>query len=731
MYQNVVITDEVMVTDERGMVEIDFNLDQDALLETLSKLSGNVAKNAKQQNSIDESLKSLKTFVDVNVSKLIRGSVTTDEVMKRQSETIGKIQAEVKMLGTTAVRKDDFDKFEKSSSTKLKKCELFVDEVASGSNAALTNTMKHFLESFLPKWFEPQSVKMNKRIADELEAKSDQIRATTFLQMQQMSEKMLEQKHEIGQLKASLELMAAMLESQKDGGGALGGSAPTKGHPTAAEKRDEASIAASATVNHIQAKLSAVEGLVRDVKVRTERLSAAQDSMATAIGMKPKRIAPSTAGSPSAGPLPSFADSRHRPSVPSSEASPTVPAIRQAPVAEKAKPLPLLAVSGDDDELREPGDSDNQRGDSFTRQPAINPTDFNPGEELHDRNVRSVSPSKWGVVRQAVTPQPADTVADSEQPLFVTRLKEELLRSNVEALQAKQKEMQDEMMKFKAALDLRVKEQLAEKVGLATLKDHLSRNRDQSLYANVSKCLSSIEELRKSKLDNQDITKLLQSKAEKTALDLKVDVNFFRTTIEQTDFRIGEIAAEVKAMKVATSAAERNTNAAIKEMRASMGLGMPGSGGLPPGLGGLGQMPAMGHVSAVGQLLPMGQMSGLSPVDAALYPPRPPGMGVTFPNPGGLDGHPPMRRDQSERTLSPPKRSVSKRGSTAEGMKKKLPEVPATVEVPTGAPAAPTSLPSLSHLLFKVEPEQYKALRAESEKEGKPLVTPRPPPDEK
>ena len=693
MYQNVVITDEVLVTDEKGMVEIDFNLDQDILLDTLSKLASTVAKNGKHQNSIDETLKSLKTFVDVNVSKLIRGSVSTDEIMKRQSEQLGKLQADVKAMQLAMVKKEDFDKFDRSMSTSVKKCELFVDEVASGVNAAMTSNMRHFLDAYLPKWFEPQSVKMNQRIADEIEAKADSIRSATFLQMQHVTDKVTEQRLELVALRAHVDKLMAMIDSQKE----TTASSPTTskgGHPTAAERRDEAAIASSATVNHMLAKLSAVEALVRDVKARTDRLSSMQDSLAQSIGIKPNSLL-------SRGKLKPVASAEN---LVQQQQLQEQQSIRSVP---SQQPLPLPQKK----------DDTSTSSDVEDERPTANFHELSGLREAPEV-MRSESPSRWGVVRAAVTStsptseQAGGIFGGGAESTFVGRLKEELLRHNLEMTQAKQKEMQEDMQRFTSALEFKIKEQLADKVSIATLKDHISRNRDQALYANVSKCLAGVDQLKKSKLDVADLVKMLQMKADKNAIDGKVDGNLFRTTVEQMEYRLGEMSTEVKSLKVSTQSLERTTVQTMREVRAVSMLQRGGSAG---GGGG-------------------GGVTG-SPCDTGLVSPRPP---VSFSASAGLEAHQPLRRDQSERTLSPPKRQMSKRGSTsADGLKKKqserqlLPESSAGGETPAGAPAALTSLPSLSHLLFKVDQDDYKALRATTEKEGRPLVMPRPPHDDK
>lgn len=757
MYQNIVITDEVLVADEKGMVEIDFALDQDILLDSLGKLATTIAKNAKAQNSLDETLKSLKTFVDVNVAKLIRSSTTADEVMKRQAETVGKMQTELKMLGTFAIRRDEYEKFEKQASAKLKKCELFVDEAATYTNSTLAANMGRYLETYLPKWFEPQSVKMNKRIADELETKADQMRAASFLQMQQMGDKLLDQKHEIAQLRLLVEKLTATVESYQAGGGGGVGAAGAggKGHPSAAERQSEAALASSATINHLQAKMGALDNLMRDMKARTDRIATLQDTMASAMGIKQKKPAQgiatlqaasilttsvrmsgpasprsTTAASPLNVPPPA---PTHQHTVPRNQPLPEPDPMNRT-LASHDVLLPQLKPGGDPDEGDHPDEmhggpshdvasnasSRMEMNDSMPRDDAGGSTTEEPPRQRRDRP-RSQSPSKWSMIRRAVTPSaPATPTADGDdendsqesEPPFVLKLREQLT-TNDEVLLQKTRDLQEELNKFRVSFEAKIKEQLAEKVSLSTLKDQLLRNRDQALYANVTKCQSAIDELRKTKLESQDLAKMLQSKADKAQLESKLEANFFKATAEQTEFRLSELSAELRSVKVAAATAERNTNAAIRELKA----GQPASG---MGGGMFGAFPACG-VPGIG---------AASPFDGGLYPPRPPGQGsVSFPSAGGLDPSG-VRHDQSQRNLSPHRRSVVKRGAPADAVKKKMSDGPSAVDERAPTPEKPQSLPSLSHLLFKVDQEEYKTLKEKSEKEGKPLVTPRPPPED-
>jgi hypothetical protein len=307
----------------------------------------------------------------------------------------------------------------------------------------------------------------------------------------------------------------------------------------------------------------------------------------------------------------------------------------------------------------------------------------------------------------------SDDGHNSEEPSFLVRLKDQLLRANVEVVQSRLTAMQDDIARSKAAFEKSVKEQLSDKVALSSLKDHLNRNRDQKLYANVTKCQQQIEELRKGKVEVTELPKHLQAKADKSAVDGLITSTYFKTIVEQFEFRVSEVEGELRKVKITAAASDRTTAAAIRDLKASVGVhshGMPQPGGMS-----LAQV--VSHVT------------GMSPIDGgALMPPRPPGA-VGFPS---LEGPGPvLRRDQSERTLSP-KRAMSKRNlASSEGPKKKA--EPTAVEVSATQPTATTTsaLPSLAHLLFKVEPDEYKALKAATEKDGKPLVTPRPPQEDK
>ena len=274
-------------------------------------------------------------------------------------------------------------------------------------------------------------------------------------------------------------------------------------------------------------------------------------------------------------------------------------------------------------------------------------------------------------------------------------------------------------MRFTAALELRTKELLDDKVSLSALKDTLARNKDQTLYSNIGKLQIALEALRKSKLDATDLSRLLMTKADKQSLDSKVNNILFKAMHEQLEFRINEILSDVRLIKSTTQHLERTTSAALAKLAAgdqSRGLSALGRIDYPlhmnlrPPTGG-----TAGSVSFAA--MREGMQKDLSMVIS----------GGTF-----------QRKEphQPERTVSP-KRQMSKKGLTGTDVKQSKSEnaakngngkvLPVPVMDSLMVSVLSPQLPSLSPLVFKMDQEEFKSLKAASEKEGKPLVQPRPP----
>lgn len=748
-----VVIAPVVVPPPEELITTEFDLDNQTLVDTLAKLSTTVSQNAKVSNNLQDEFGNIKQFVELNIGKLQRMVSNMDDMTRRFKEQLEGLTLDVRGLQALTLSKTAHDADKAQIWDSLKRCETFVDTCERGNNDAVSKSIREYVNHFVPRWYEPVGESLWQRVGKEIAAAKAAAAAASSQESIALEEKLQKR---LQALREEVESTAAVLDAARK-----------RSEEAMRSTVADESVALERLVRDVtKHAVDARQQLIDCTCVRLAALEGGQELLCGALGVKVV-VSPATPG-----------DADDAAFARASKVHATVRAQIDDMLAEHAAAKQLARVPRVQTRLRVAAeaqvesehtvhllsgiDTPSSRHSEVgadevlsVSSPTVDQNYINnnntsttatigslrrkSGSKATSRKASEAAPDVTRMLSMsAVNPQHQQQVAvvDTSRVSPSIRDDVEVDVAHVELLSrmlletgpllALRRHLHAAKLSEASRTNARIADRFArfmeelqpvldDKVGISTLKELLVKNRDEKLYRNVDKLLADVAQLAEDKVSTATFAKQMADKAERGALDLKVDkvyLDMFASGVEQ---RVVTSNSEVAVLQNAVSDVESKISRIAVQVadlsnevkNGNAGGGVGGTGSARPG------SPA-GAASTAGSAGWGGVASFRAGAGRAHFT----AAAATSGSSGSL-GTPRGARPASSGNLT----AVPQLDGHVHAVFTAAPssDQQASLTKPSG--------PTMSDVLFSMSEKQFSELKAKEKREGKPIIEPRPPKD--